>query len=70
MSSKVKFRWVAPNGCCSRWFKTIGGTVRSAVSYQYSTGVTVKFCTRSSLALWPDLARAGWIIEKTSKRVK
>lgn len=66
-----RFRWVAPDGRASRWFKTIGGTIRSAVRNRHSSGaVSIKFCTRSSLALWPSLAADGWKIEKTDKRVK
>lgn len=65
------FRWVAPDGRCSQWFRTIGGAVKSAVRMRHSTsGVSIKFCVRSSLALWPHLAGEGWKIEKTRKRVK
>lgn len=55
----------------SGWFRTVGGVVRSAVRNRHSNGaVSVKCCTRSSLALWPSLAAEGWKIEKTGKRIK
>lgn len=71
--SSIHVRWRAPDGRTGRWLKTVQGAVKAAIAARYSqpqSGVSVRFCIASSLALWPELKAEGWSIEKMGKRVK
>lgn len=71
--STILVRWHAPDGRSGPALKTVKGAVKSAVHARYSKpegSVSVRFCIRSALSLWPLLEAEGWSIKKIGKRSK